>query len=379
METSLIMKKRFFFSESQVTQDDPVQLHMVYSQVKEELVDGKHIFNHRDDAFTMAALILQVLNGNYLPDVHKSNTINLKQCLPPSMQLKDAVSRVTAEWKKISGLTELQAKFRFIQFARSSLKTYGMTIFKVKDRMEGQRKLADSILALTQKAIIRMDIASGNEIKQYPFTHLNRWAVSQESLTLDFGAYEKDYVVLVTKEGEFIAEVIAGYINLMMKDRKLDTKLDNNKSDAPTRNCGACNYGCQNEWKYCPMCATTLPPPPPPVSVQTTTPPTQRYTPVPLNNPNPKQLAQPQQDHQYGSLQNDNQYGSMQVPDNQYGSMQMPDSQYGSMQYSDNQYGSMQMPDNQYGSMQMPDNQYGNIGTPKTAPTYQTVKGFQKK
>lgn len=44
---------------------------------------------------------------------------------------KDASKLVVNEWKKLAGMTEINGKYRFVQFCRS-LKTYGISLFTVK-------------------------------------------------------------------------------------------------------------------------------------------------------------------------------------------------------------------------------------------------------
>jgi talin len=62
-------------------------------------------------------------------------------------------------------------------------------------------------------------------LNEHPFKHLLRWAASPETFTMDFGAYEEDYVVVVTNEGEAISNLISGYIDLLLKKtRGIDSK-----------------------------------------------------------------------------------------------------------------------------------------------------------
>jgi talin len=49
---------------------------------------------------------------------------------------------------------------------------------------------------------------------------LRRWAASPQSFTLDFGDYEEEYVSVITPEGEAISQLLAGYIDILLKKRK---------------------------------------------------------------------------------------------------------------------------------------------------------------
>ncbi len=115
-------------------------------------------------------------------------------------------------------MTDINARFRYVQLCRS-LKTYGMTCFKVKERVPGKKKLMNGILAFTRDSIIRMEYETKTVIKEYPFKHLLRWAASPETFTMDFGAYEEDYVVVVSNEGEAISNLIAGYVIYISRRR----------------------------------------------------------------------------------------------------------------------------------------------------------------
>jgi len=102
-----------------------------------------------------------------------------------------------------------------------------MTTFKVKERVPGKKKLMDAILAFTRDSIIRMEYETKRIIKEYPFKYLLRWTASPETFTMDFGAHEEDYIVVVTNEGEAISNLIAGYIDLLLKkQRVVGTTLD---------------------------------------------------------------------------------------------------------------------------------------------------------
>ena len=55
----------------------------------------------------------------------------LSEVLPPQHQKKEIEKNFLSEWKKLVGMNEVHARFRYVQLCRS-LKTYGMTVFQVK-------------------------------------------------------------------------------------------------------------------------------------------------------------------------------------------------------------------------------------------------------
>ena len=60
------------------------------------------------------------------------------------------------EHAKCAGLTEIDAKVKYTQLARS-LKTYGITFFLVKEKMRGKNKLVPQLLGITKDSVERLD------------------------------------------------------------------------------------------------------------------------------------------------------------------------------------------------------------------------------
>eukprot|EP01118_Nematostelium_gracile_P005184 TRINITY_DN1628_c0_g1_i11.p1 TRINITY_DN1628_c0_g1~~TRINITY_DN1628_c0_g1_i11.p1 ORF type:complete len:1470 (+),score=507.85 TRINITY_DN1628_c0_g1_i11:150-4559(+) len=212
-----LLRQRFHHDRN-LDQDDPVQLHLVYCQARDDLVSGRHPVT-KEEAIEFGALQAQIQLGDFKPDVHKSGFLNMKEVLAPQWAKKDLEKPLYTEWKKLVGMNEINARFRYVQKCRN-LKTYGMTVYKVKERVPGKKKLMNTLLAFNRDSIIRMEFESKKVIKEYPLRYLLRWAASPETFTLDFGAHEEDYMVVVTKEGDAISSLVAGYIDLLLKKQK---------------------------------------------------------------------------------------------------------------------------------------------------------------
>ncbi|KAK2151018.1 hypothetical protein LSH36_379g01082 [Paralvinella palmiformis] len=60
------------------------------------------------------------------------------------------------EHKKLAGMSEIEAKVKYTQLARS-LKTYGITFFLVKEKVKGKNKLVPRLLGITKEAVVRVD------------------------------------------------------------------------------------------------------------------------------------------------------------------------------------------------------------------------------
>jgi len=215
MEQTFVYKKRFF---SELNVDDPVQLHLIYSQSRDDVVAGKHPVSE-DEAVLFAGIQAQVQVGDCKISIHQPGFLNVKEYLPPFHQR--AEKNIYAEWKKLNGLTETEARRKYLDQMRT-LKTFGMTVFNVKERLPGKKNLTPATLAFTKDTITRIEYETKRVLKEYPFKYLHRWAASPETLTLDFGNHEEDYVVVVTTEGAQIANFLSAFVDVLLK-KKRDT------------------------------------------------------------------------------------------------------------------------------------------------------------
>eukprot|EP01132_Coremiostelium_polycephalum_P006635 gene6635-8208_t len=230
-EAIVLLKKKFFVDDFNVNRDDPIQLHLVYVQSRDAIISGSHPCSY-DEAVQFAALQCQIQLGNHNPATHKPGYLKNKEYLPPSFhKKKDAEKDIYKEFRKLTGMSESNSKYRYVQLCRS-LKTYGITFFQTKERVKGQKKPVPKLLGITRDSILRMDAETKEVEHEYPLNHLRRWAASPASFTLDFGDYEDDYVSVITTEGEAISQLLSGYIEILMKKRKdHGVVVDENDSD----------------------------------------------------------------------------------------------------------------------------------------------------
>jgi talin len=101
-----------------------------------------------EEVIQFAALQCQIQLSSHNPAIHKPGFIKYErglifscinvQCrnkaeyLPPSAQKnKNAEKDIINEYRKLVGMSEVNAKYRYVQLCRS-LKTYGITFFKTK-------------------------------------------------------------------------------------------------------------------------------------------------------------------------------------------------------------------------------------------------------
>lgn len=218
-DETLLLRRKFFFSDHNVDSRDPVQLNLLYVQARDAIIAGSHPVTI-EEASQFAGLQSQIQFGDYIESKHKSGFLDLKEFLPKDyVKNKNVEKRVFVEHRKQIGLSELEAKVKYVQLARS-LKTYGVTFFLVKEKMKGKNKLVPRLLGVTKDSVLRLDENTKEIIKTWPLTTVKRWAASPNSFTLDFGDYSDSYYSVQTTEGEQISQLIAGYIDIILKRKK---------------------------------------------------------------------------------------------------------------------------------------------------------------
>eukprot|EP00179_Madagascaria_erythrocladioides_P023475 CAMPEP_0198344436 /NCGR_PEP_ID=MMETSP1450-20131203/67599_1 /TAXON_ID=753684 ORGANISM="Madagascaria erythrocladiodes, Strain CCMP3234" /NCGR_SAMPLE_ID=MMETSP1450 /ASSEMBLY_ACC=CAM_ASM_001115 /LENGTH=590 /DNA_ID=CAMNT_0044049691 /DNA_START=77 /DNA_END=1845 /DNA_ORIENTATION=+ len=229
---AVLLKKKWFVTDAEVTEDDPVQLHLLYAQARASVVNGEHPLKD-EEACQFAALQCQVVFGNYNANMHGAGFLAAKgrpdEFLPPALRkkAKDHERVVVREYRKLTGMSETKAKYRYVQLIRS-LRTYGMTCFDGhrKPAQAGKKPVPQRV-GITQSHIILIEPAAGTGagstagkvLKEVPLEHLRRWAAAAQSFTLDFGDFADSNYTLLTNDGEAMAGLIAGYIDILLKKR----------------------------------------------------------------------------------------------------------------------------------------------------------------
>ena len=84
--------------------------------------------------------------------------------------------------------------------------------------MKGKNKLVARLLGITKESIVRVDEKTKEFLHVYPLECVKKWAASPNTFTLDFGDHFKEpYYSMQTTEGEHIARLISGYIDIILK------------------------------------------------------------------------------------------------------------------------------------------------------------------
>uniref|UniRef100_A0A2K6BJ60 Talin 2 n=1 Tax=Macaca nemestrina TaxID=9545 RepID=A0A2K6BJ60_MACNE len=213
---TLLLRRKFFYSDQNVDSRDPVQLNLLYVQARDDILNGSHPVSF-EKACEFGGFQAQIQFGPHVEHKHKPGFLDLKEFLPKEyIKQRGAEKRIFQEHKNCGEMSEIEAKVKYVKLARS-LRTYGVSFFLVKEKMKGKNKLVPRLLGITKDSVMRVDEKTKEVLQEWPLTTVKRWAASPKSFTLDFGEYQESYYSVQTTEGEQISQLIAGYIDIILK------------------------------------------------------------------------------------------------------------------------------------------------------------------
>ncbi|XP_054892455.1 talin-2a [Poeciliopsis prolifica] len=216
---TLLLRRKFFYSDQNVDSRDPVQLNLLYVQARDDILNGSHPVSF-DKAGEFGGIQAQIQFGPHVEHKHKPGFLDLKEFLPKEyIKQRGAEKKIFQEHKNCGEMTEIEAKVKYVKLARS-LRTYGVSFFLVKEKMKSKNKLVPRLLGITKESVMRVDEKTKDVVQEWPLTTVKRWAASPKSFTLDFGEYQESYYSVQTTEGEQISQLIAGYIDIILKKKQ---------------------------------------------------------------------------------------------------------------------------------------------------------------
>ncbi|XP_022836614.1 talin-2-like [Spodoptera litura] len=215
---TLLLKRRLYYSDRNVDSRDPVQLHLLYVQTRDTILNGTHPVTEQQ-AVQFAGIQCQVQLGDYQEKKHKPGFIeNFEEYLPAQyLNAWNIEKKIVKEFSQHQGLSELEAKFLYIKTARS-LPTYGVTFFLVKEKQKDKKKLVPRLLGINSHAILRLDEVTKEILQEWPLTHVKTYhAGKSQTFTLNFGDYsDKEYSVK-TQDCHRIRDILEGYIDIIRR------------------------------------------------------------------------------------------------------------------------------------------------------------------
>jgi len=109
-DETLLLRRKFFFSDYNIDSRDPVQLNLLYVQTRDAIIGSSHPVT-LEQAAAFAGLQCQIQFGDFIESKHRPGFLDLKLYLPKDYARTKAVEkRVNAEHRKQRGLSEIEAK-----------------------------------------------------------------------------------------------------------------------------------------------------------------------------------------------------------------------------------------------------------------------------
>lgn len=136
---------------------------------------------------------------------HRDGYVRVMEVLPlQHRKVKNVEKLVAKEHKKLVGMTDINAKYRYVQLARA-LKSYGITSFHVKEPVKDKKgrtlkQKKDVIIGVMRDSVVRMDSDTKEILNKWEFTKIKRWASSEHSFTMDMGDNHDDYLTFLTNQ-----------------------------------------------------------------------------------------------------------------------------------------------------------------------------------
>uniref|UniRef100_A0A8C1VTX4 Talin 1 n=1 Tax=Cyprinus carpio TaxID=7962 RepID=A0A8C1VTX4_CYPCA len=203
----LLLRRKFFYSDQNVDSRDPVQLNLLYVQARDDILNGSHPVSF-DKACEFAGFQCQIQFGDHNESKHKPGFLDLKEFLPKEYIKNKGEKRIFQV--RLSRLCVIHYCNHLIRYRSSTS----------NEKMKGKNKLVPRLLGITKECVMRVDEKTKEVIQEWSLTNIKRWAASPKSFTLDFGDYQDGYYSVQTTEGEQIAQLISGYIDIILKKKK---------------------------------------------------------------------------------------------------------------------------------------------------------------
>ncbi|WKX89798.1 hypothetical protein Q1695_009001 [Nippostrongylus brasiliensis] len=222
-DETLLLRRKYFFSDTNVDSRDPVQLNLLYVQCRDGVLRSLHPVT-KEIACELGALQCQIEYGDF-PENKPKFYIEGRDFLPKEYaKSKENEKKIVQNYKQLSGTSDLDAKSKYVHLCRG-LKTYGVTFFLVKEKLCGKNKLVPRLLGVNKECVMRVDEKTKDVLKEWPLEQVRRWNTSPRTFTLDFGDYQDGYYSVQTLDGEKIGQLIAGYIDIIVKKKAMKDHL----------------------------------------------------------------------------------------------------------------------------------------------------------
>lgn len=246
------MKKKYYFTDNFVDKGEVNKVNLLYAEAVYNIQSENYPITF-DEACQLAAIRQQATHGDYQSKIHKdasrgfwkfdgpdailpkTHLVNKKK-VPHDIPV--LIEKIGKLWQQQKGSDANSAKYRFLQLCRS-LPTYGNVMFPVtldpiryhlkpdkKSKKTGEKPFE---LGINKDGILVFDTGTRLVVKKYPFFEIKAWKLDADNVDANGRAYlglrinadgGDDIVEMRSSEAAMIAEMIAGYIDILFKRQR---------------------------------------------------------------------------------------------------------------------------------------------------------------
>ncbi|XP_070184977.1 unconventional myosin-VIIa-like, partial [Littorina saxatilis] len=142
----------------------------------------------------------------------------LPRGFPPNGKLDDVKKEVETEYEKTNGITQDEARLRFLRVA-VTWPTYGSVFFEVKQRVSKSLPKY-CLLGINTSGVHISDLQSKEIIQTHEFTKIPNWAFDENSFTLIImGNNGTTKLLLETNVGHNMDDVLMSHISWVMNNQ----------------------------------------------------------------------------------------------------------------------------------------------------------------
>ena len=231
---NMVFSKRLYVDKIGEVPQDPVELHLLYTQAKGCVLRGKYAVTDTE-ALLLAALTLQIEYGDHNPEKHNAGFLRneLIKYIPkhlyglqkPEVWEKDFVSTHI----KMKGFTEMMSKQAYTKSCQK-FRGYGYTFFQAKQSHLAKKEPKTVFLGVNVDGVAVFKTSDKSLYETYRFAKLKSWAASPTQVTFKVSKDDKNHkltneaVSFMLDEGEDVCKLLKDYALWLAAKRKREKK-----------------------------------------------------------------------------------------------------------------------------------------------------------
>lgn len=217
---------------------DPKAIDLLYHQAKRDVLQSR-IQPEEKDITKLAAIKLQIDEGDYMPDIHTSGFLikRMEEYIPKDMmpknlkskngeaKLKTFEQKIMHKYEKLRGLAPNHAKRNYLGWVEGWL-TYGVQFFEVEQRKQLKSCPDNLNLGISPNGILLQNPEDKEIVFNYEYKEVVTWGHSESKFILVVGdVVQQKKLVFKTTKGEIMRNLIHSYIHF-----KVQSKMASNPS-----------------------------------------------------------------------------------------------------------------------------------------------------